>query len=118
MHLMKFCILIVCLGVASSAFALRCGSRVINEGDGSSRVSRYCGEPENIRVRSIFRTRGISGDQRLANTAGTYNGVYDQVSVEIELEEWEYNFGPNKLSKRITFEDGVVVKIKSIGYGY
>jgi hypothetical protein len=34
------------------------------------------------------------------------------------VEVWIYNFGPNKLMQRIRFEDGVVVRIESLGYGY
>ncbi|WP_158658085.1 DUF2845 domain-containing protein [Agarilytica rhodophyticola] len=119
MRAAKFCLLIICLSATTSAFALRCGSKVIKEGDGLSRVANYCGEPENIRTRSIFRSGGISGSEQVApNRRRARVGIYDEVSVEIEVEEWEYNFGPNKLSRRIVFEDGVVVRIKSIGYGY
>jgi len=38
--------------------------------------------------------------------------------VEVHLEMWTYNFGPTKLMQRIWFEDGVVVKIESLDYGY
>lgn len=118
MRLTKICIFIVCFGLVPSAFALRCGTHLIEEGDGFSRVSKLCGEPTSVQTRSIFRTRGGSSTVALAANANSFVEGYDQVSVEIVLEEWEYNFGPNRLSRRIIFEDGVVSKIKSIGYGY
>jgi hypothetical protein len=41
------------------------------------------------------------------------NGV-----VEIPVEVWIYNLGPSKLMRQIRFEDGKVVEIETLGYGY
>jgi hypothetical protein len=38
--------------------------------------------------------------------------------VEIPIESWVYNLGPHKLMRRVRFEDGVVVEIETLGYGY
>jgi hypothetical protein len=40
------------------------------------------------------------------------------ITVEVQVEVWIYNFGPDRLMQRIRFEDGVVVRIESIGFGY
>jgi hypothetical protein len=37
---------------------------------------------------------------------------------EVPVDIWVYNLGPNKLMRRIRFEDGVVVAIETLGYGY
>jgi len=37
---------------------------------------------------------------------------------EIPVEMWTYNFGPDRLMQRIRFENGVVVRIESLGYGF
>jgi Protein of unknown function (DUF2845) len=37
---------------------------------------------------------------------------------EMAVETWIYNFGPNRLMQSIRFENGVVVKIDSLGYGF
>ncbi len=116
MHLIKFCVFTLAASLASSAYALRCGTHLIEKGDGFSRVSKYCGEPTSVQSRSIFRTRG--GSQQLPSDSIAFVEVYEQVSVEVEVEEWEYNFGPRRLSRRIIFEDGRVFKIQSLGYGY
>ena len=38
--------------------------------------------------------------------------------VEVPVETWTYNLGPNKLMRRLRLEDGVVVDIDTLGYGY
>jgi hypothetical protein len=39
-------------------------------------------------------------------------------STEVVVEDWTYNLGPHKLMRIITFENGVVVKVQTLGYGY
>ena len=39
-------------------------------------------------------------------------------AIEIIVEIWTYNLGPNKLMRQIRFEDGIVVDIDTLGYGY
>jgi len=38
--------------------------------------------------------------------------------VEIPVDVWVYNLGPNKLMRRLRFEDGKLVDIETLGYGY
>ena len=38
--------------------------------------------------------------------------------VEVPVETWTYNLGPHKLMRRLRFEDGIVVDIDTLGYGY
>jgi uncharacterized protein YvpB len=38
--------------------------------------------------------------------------------VEIPVEVWVYNLGPNKLMRRLRFEDGLLVNVDELGYGY
>ena len=40
-----------------------------------------------------------------------------EVERSIEVEEWFYNFGANRLVQKVTFIDGVAVKVESEGYG-
>jgi len=39
-------------------------------------------------------------------------------AIEVPVESWVYNLGPNKLMRRIRFEGGVVTEIETLGYGY
>jgi hypothetical protein len=111
---MKRATAIVMLGLltASPAFAtLRCGSKIISEGDYRSEVAAKCGEPaEVITERSVFRRPVIWTRGRPYFIGQDY--------IEVPVESWVYNFGPNKLMQRIRFEDGVVVEIETLGYGY
>ena len=34
------------------------------------------------------------------------------------MEIWTYNFGPNKLMRRLRFVDGELQDIETLGYGY
>jgi hypothetical protein len=38
--------------------------------------------------------------------------------IEVPVETWLYNLGPYKLLRRVRFEDGRVVQIETLGYGY
>ena len=105
---------IVVLGLlaASPAFAsMRCGSKIIDEGVTRSEVAAKCGEPaEVVTLRSAFRRPVIW-------TNGRPYFVGEDV-IEVPIEAWIYNFGPNKLMRRVVFEAGVVVDIETLGYGY
>ena len=91
--------------------ALRCGSHLVSEGDSRSEVVAKCGEPTEINQKSaILRqpTVWVGGRRYVVG-----NGL-----VEIPIEVWIYNLGPNKLMRRLRFEDGVLVDIDTMGYGY
>jgi uncharacterized protein YvpB len=38
--------------------------------------------------------------------------------VEVPVEIWIYNLGPSKLMQRLRFEDGELIEIESLGYGF
>jgi len=111
---MKRCIGILVLAVlaASPAVAsMRCGSKLIDDGASRSEVAAKCGEPEEvITLRSVFRRPVI----------WSYGRPYfvGENFIEIPVESWIYNFGPNKLMRRVIFEGGYVVEIETLGYGY
>jgi hypothetical protein len=111
---MKRGVAIVVLGLlaASPAFAgMRCGSKIIGEGVSRSEVAAKCGEPDEVVTRrSVFRRPVIWTNGRPYFIGESY--------IEVPIEAWIYNFGPNKLMRRVTFEAGVVVEIETLGYGY
>jgi len=99
------------LAAASPAYAFRCGSYVIDEGATRSEVAAKCGDPTEIsRKSAILRrpTTWIGGRPYFTSEA----------LIEIPVEVWIYNLGPNKLMRRLRFEDGVLVDIDTLGYGY
>jgi hypothetical protein len=90
--------------------SLRCSDKIISTGSSRYEVAALCGDPQQIEHKTIYNTvsGGVPGQPNLAGGS----------SVEIQVELWTYNFGPNKLMQRIRFEDGVVVHIQSLGYGF
>ena len=112
-----------CLGLfAEPAEAFRCGSRIVSEGDHTSKVRKFCGEPIGIQERVIYRagrTRQRFGSDAPDDFLRDQEVVsYDRSYVEVVVEEWTYNFGPRKMMQLVTFENGFVTRIKAIGYGY
>jgi hypothetical protein len=99
------------LAAAAPAYAFRCGSHLITEGDPRSKVAAYCGDPTEIDRRSAILRRPVTWINGRPFTIGT--GL-----VEIPVEIWIYNLGPSKLMRRLRFEDGVLVDIDTMGYGY
>ena len=115
---MKRGVAIVLLSVAgllgaSSSFAntMRCGSKIIGEGITRSEVAAKCGEPEEvITMRSVFRRPIVWTNGRPFFVGENF--------IEIPVESWIYNFGPNKLMRKVVFEGGYLVAIETLGYGY
>jgi hypothetical protein len=97
-----------CLPGPASA-AMRCGSRIIDRGTSSAEVTAFCGAPAQVDRTTAYR----SG----ATTVGG-NGRITGIGADVQIEFWTYNFGPNQLMERVRIEDGVVVGIQSLGYGF
>ena len=92
---------IAALLYATDADALRCGSRLVKEGDHAERVLRYCGEPDQVRERYALRP------------------VYWQhyaFEQDVLIEEWIYDLGSRRFARRLTFENGYLVSIERLGY--
>jgi hypothetical protein len=94
----------------AQADALRCGNKLIREGDVRSLVRDFCGEPSDIQTRSILRRPVFN-----INGRRTFGG---DGLVEIPVEIWTFNFGPSKLMREVRFVDGRVEEIVTLGYGY
>lgn len=103
-----------------SAQAMRCGTVLITKGDVQAKVVRYCGEPvqtqERYALRSGFYAR--SGLVYNGTSGSSKQRYYPYGRYEVLVEEWVFNFGPNKLMRQVTFENGVVVDVETLGYGY
>ena len=106
-------IVVAGLLAATPAFAdgFRCGSHLVTEGITRSEVAAKCGEPtEVVTMRSVFRRPVIWSNGRPFFVGEDF--------IEIPVESWVYNLGPNKLMRRIRFEGGVVTEIETLGYGF
>jgi hypothetical protein len=94
-------------GLASAAMV--CGNRIINRGTSSAEVTAFCGPPAQI-----DRTAAYGSG---ATTVDGGDGVRG-TGADVQIEFWTYNFGPNMLMERLRIEDGVVVDVQSLGYGF
>ena len=106
-------IVVLALLAVSPAIAntMRCGSRIIARGDTRSEVAARCGEPtEVITQRSVFRRPVIWSNGRPFFVGESF--------IEIPVESWIYNLGPNRLMRKVIFENGFVSEIQTLGFGF
>jgi len=91
------------LFASSSAHALRCNARIVNEGDRDFQVRERCGEP--------FWTDTWYGVDVIGR-----GGPFERQR-EVQWSVWYFNFGPRALMQRLVFVDGVLRGTDTLGYG-
>ena len=109
----------------ADAWAMRCKNKIVSKGDPQAKVLQYCGEPVT-RDRRYIERGGYYSWRRVAGT-GDYvyrdkyykrHYPYSYLRSEVTVDDWVYNFGPNKLMRRVIFENGIVKKVETLGRGY
>lgn len=98
------------LSIPAQADDLRCGNKLIMEGDTRAEVRALCGAPADIEKSSILQWPSYQYFGRRV--------YYGTAMIEVPVESWLYNFGPNLFMRRIRFVDGLVDEIEVLGYGY
>lgn len=88
---------------ASADAAMRCGNRLVNDGDRDFSVQQRCGAP-------FFTDRYFGID--VLDRGGPF-----ERQREVEWTVWYYNFGRNALMQSLLFRDGILQRIGSLGYG-
>jgi len=102
------CLALLLLPTVALADSMRCGSRVINEGDSIDKVQQYCGEPaERSRTYVERQPRFEVGGQEYS-----FPGTE-----EVPVDLWTYDFGPNKLMRRVRMIAGKVDSIETLEHG-
>jgi hypothetical protein len=106
------------VGASSSAAwaddSMRCGSRLVTQGDGKDKVRALCGEPTDISLRGVVRR---SPGYRY----GTWPYERDYHGpgwIEQPVEIWTYNLGSHKLLRKLRFVGDELEAIETAGYGY
>ena len=100
----KFAALAILLLLASpSAFAMRCGTRIVTEGTQDFQVRDRCGDP--FYADTYYATEVFGG-----------HGPVQQYR-DVQYDVWYYNFGPRHLMRRFVFRDGVLAREDTLGYG-
>jgi hypothetical protein len=95
---------------AAGADSMRCGTRLVSDGDSTSKVEALCGAPTDIQRKEVLQrpVRWYRGRP--------YYTSYEPVPIPVEY--WTYNLGPSKLMRRLKFEDGLLVDVETLGHGY
>lgn len=99
-RLALFCVLSL---LTAPALALRCGTRVVSDGDRDFAVRERCGEPFYVDQFASVRIRGADGPF--------------ETQVEDLYDVWYYNFGPRRLMVRLLFLNGRLQREETLGYG-
>jgi hypothetical protein len=76
----------------------------------ASDVVARCGEPSQVTSRSVLRPPMVWRYGRQVRAAGG--------DIEVRVETWVYNFGPDRLMQQLDVEDGRVTKMETLGYGH
>lgn len=105
---------------ANPAHAFRCKNKIVKDGMHEQQVIAICGQPTTLRHIG-YALRGVNYGYRYVRPGGLTHGHYPgyvNLSEQVVVTEYVYNFGPRKLMRRLVFEGGVLVRIETIGYGY
>ena len=114
----RFVPLILLLLVASnvSASDFRCGSDIISPGDREFDVLRKCGNPDAVDVRQEVLIKRDLGAHLFLPGEEPPGFLFAKELVTVE--EWEYNLGPRRFIRYLTFENSRLIKITTGDYGY
>ncbi|MGH3429198.1 MAG: DUF2845 domain-containing protein [Terriglobales bacterium] len=106
---------LVCAGLVvvptfGTAQSVVCAGKIIDEGISQMEVTAKCGTPAQVDHRTKTLVAAIGTGTQLTYIAGS--------SDDVQVDVWTYNFGPSRLMQRIWFENGVVTRVESLGYGF
>jgi hypothetical protein len=101
---------------SDAALAMSCGNQFISEGQSAYQVEQICGQPQWSDRRVIYVTQ-VAGYENLPMPKGTAGTSPIYVQVPVNVDEWVYNFGPNLLMQKLTFENDRLVSVTALGYG-
>jgi Protein of unknown function (DUF2845) len=112
--------LVMCFSMSAAAESLRCGEALIAEGTTQAEVAARCGQPSQIQRQTLYSegAAALPGGAPPGSGPPVLPGIVTRSGSEMAVETWIYNFGPDRLMQSIRFENGVVVKIESLGYGF
>ena len=119
-------LVILCTTSSAQALAFRCNSYVIDVGMHKMDVMNKCGNPA-MADRRIERRRFGAHQHNIAGALPTFvqntqvhinrGAIEYQREIEIQVEEWVYNFGPQRFMQLLIFEDGRLKQIQDLTYG-
>ena len=119
LKLIGIIVFFILIAWAGTAQAMRCGSRLISEGDPGDKVVTECGQPTSVdgweeeRYDYFDRLPPANRYREFERYGNAY-----RVRAFIRVEIWTYNYGPSRFLDYVRLENGIVRKVYSGGYGY
>jgi hypothetical protein len=112
-------LILLAAAAAGEAGAMRCGSRLISEGDPRERVISECGPPADIQSWEEERYHHFDAPPppTLYREYEGYGNAY-RVKIIVRVEVWTYNHGPSRFVDYVRIENGRVRRVYSGGYGW
>ncbi|WP_024300242.1 DUF2845 domain-containing protein [Methylomicrobium lacus] len=98
-------VLLMQAGPALSTSTMRCGHNIVELGDDTYKVLETCGEPASIYHRTKIVGSTLHHPRRTLDIE-----EYE----EIQVEEWVYDFGRNRIRQSLLFENGRMVEINDL----
>ena len=101
------------------AASLRCDRELASEGSSKAEVLLKCGEPtfKETRTVAVGEKKHHGRAHRPYQTDDSDDDTTTTQVVYKTLDEWTYNYGPHRLMQVAVFENGVLVDVRSAGYG-
>lgn len=97
-------VVLLALGLPQRAWALRCGTHLVKQGDRAAQVREDCGAPFFV--------------DHYAALPGVGVNTPVEPGIPVVGEAWYYNFGPQRLMVRLDFSNGVLQRERTLGYGF
>lgn len=93
-------------GFATSTDTMICDGGLISIGDTAGEVLSKCGQPATSTAR----------EEKRFGSGSTYG--HGRAFTTVALDDWIFNFGPNRFQYQLILENGRVARIESLDYGY
>jgi hypothetical protein len=104
---------------APTAWALRCGTRIVSEGDSKDKVEYACGAPHRVDSWEEERIVHEPHYEPFWNGERYERRVYYRpVRVWVKVDKWTYNHGSTRFLRHLFFKNGVLKKIDIGEKGY
>lgn len=103
----------------AKADSLSCDGNIASSGDSRYQVQSVCGEPDDAAHHVEYHTVRV----RVPGPCHMERGcrrcdVEVERTVELEVDDWTYDFGSNRFIEFLRFEDGRLVSVREGGYGH
>jgi hypothetical protein len=123
----RYLLAVALLLLPLAAHATYCNDRLVSIDDHLTRVLALCGEPTSVSRYVAYQTiqfapgliSAVPRDHRGRHAGSRMVTVLPwQQTIAVEVEEWFFNFGPNRFTQRMTFVNGYLKRIDIESYGF